>query len=138
LLVEPAFGDTIGTAKATTVQGPAVGVVAVAGDPMCFFTCGGSAGLLLEAEAGLSGAKFAVGAGFAERSKDKGVIGLKAAMLTTWKTSRSMPVPVRPKPGALYAGPELDIAGRWGVTLGAYKGIDVPGWLGSVGVVWTF
>jgi hypothetical protein len=90
-------------------------------------------GIALEGEAGLAGAKAAIGVGIAERTERKGaLLVLKAAVLRSWANSRLTP------PSSVFFEPELELADGWGGTIGLLKRVDGPGWRLSAGIIRAF
>jgi hypothetical protein len=97
------------------------------------FNCSGSSGIVLEGEAGLGGAKAAIGIGVADRTgRRPELLTLKAAVLRSWAESYLTP------PNSTFVGPELEIASGWGGTIGLLKRVDAPGWRFSAGLVRAF
>jgi len=89
--------------------------------------------MTLEGEAGLTGAKGAIGIGLAEGSEGRPLLlALKGAVLRSWTGSRLT------APKSVFAGPELDVVQGWGGTIGLLKRLDGPGWRFSAGVVRAF
>ncbi len=135
VLARPASADdTIVTVRASTTQGASIGATLVRGKPFCFvFDCSGSSGLALEGEAGLAGAKAAIGIGIADRTRSKAeLLTLKASVLRSWAGSRLTPA------SSVFAGPELEVVAGWGGTIGLLKRVDGPGWRFSAGLVRAF
>jgi hypothetical protein len=129
-----AADDAAFTIRASTTQAVSIGATLVAGDSFCFlFSCSGSSGVILEGEAGMGGAKAAIGIGFAERGKEgMAYLALKAAVLRSWGRSPVMPS------NSVFVGGELEFASPWGGTIGLLKRVDGPGWRLSAGVVRAF
>src|SRR5262245_7426510 len=109
--------DTILALRMSTTQGASIGATLVHGEPVCFlFDCSGSSGIVLEGEAGLAGAKAAIGIGLAERTeRSADLLTLKASFLRSWAGSGLTPA------NSVFVGPELEVVSRWGATIGFLK-----------------